>query len=165
MKPASRWLPHPLGSLSLWAVWLVLNHTMALSHVLLGAALGLAIPALTRALWPETLRFRRPAVFLRLLGVVLCDIVLANLSVARLILGRQARLRPAFVRIPLDLTNAYAVSALASVVTLTPGTVSVDVSADRRTLHVHALDVGDEAALIATIKSRYEAPLKEILEC
>ena len=58
-----------------------------------------------------------------------------------------------------------AISMLVCVVSLTPGSVSADLSADRRTLLVHALDVPDEAALIAEIKSRYEAPLKEVFPC
>jgi multicomponent K+:H+ antiporter subunit E len=165
MKPSSRWLPHPLAALALWAAWLLLNNTLALAHVLLGALLGLAIPALTRALWPERIRFRRPGAFLRLLAIVLYDIVVANVNVARLILGPVAPLRPAFVKVPLDLRNPFAVSALASIVTLTPGTVSAAISADRRSMLVHTLDLDDEATLTATIKARYEAPLKEILEC
>jgi len=164
MRHLPRLLPHPLASLGLWAIWLVMNSTTALAHVLLGALLAIAIPAATRSLWPEKLNFRNGATFLRLLALVLYDIVAANILVARLILGPAARLRPAFVTIPLDVTNPYAISALASVITLTPGTVSSELSADRRRLLVHALDVADGAALIAQIKSRYERPLMEIME-
>ena len=63
----------------------------------------------------------------------------------------------------MDLENPYAISTLAAMVTLTPGTVSADITPDRRWLLVHALDVADEAALIADIKQRYERPLAEIL--
>jgi multicomponent K+:H+ antiporter subunit E len=69
------------------------------------------------------------------------------------------------VQYPLDLREDFSITLLASTVSLTPGTVSADVSADRGTLLIHALDVADEAALIAQIKQRYEAPLKEIFEC
>ena len=54
---------------------------------------------------------------------------------------------------------------LAGIVTMTPGTVSADLSDDRRTLLVHGLAIDDEAALIRSIKTRYEAPLKEIFAC
>lgn len=164
MKLLPRLLPHPLASLCLWAIWLVMNSTIAPAHVLLGAIVAIVIPAATRSLWPENLHFRNGVAFLRLLALVLYDIVVANVQVARLILGPAARLRPAFVTVPLDLTNPYAISALASVITLTPGTVSSDLSADRRTLLVHALDVADAPALVAQIKSRYERPLMEIME-
>ena len=93
------------------------------------------------------------------------DILVANMAVAKLILGKPERLRPAFVEVPLDTDNEFVITVLASVVSLTPGTVSADISADRRTLLVHGLDVEDRAALVASIKQRYEAPLKEIFGC
>jgi multicomponent K+:H+ antiporter subunit E len=95
---------------------------------------------------------------------VLWDILLANVTVARLILGPQRRLQPALVELPLDLDDKFALTILANTISLTPGTVSASLSADRRTLLVHALNVHDEAALIAEIKTRYEAPLMEIFE-
>jgi multicomponent K+:H+ antiporter subunit E len=94
--------------------------------------------------------------------VVLADIVVANLRVARLVLGPRSALRPRFVRIPLDITHPRGVNLLAAIITLTPGTVSADLGEDRRTLLVHGLAVPDERAVIAAIKARYEVPLREI---
>lgn len=81
----------------------------------------------------------------------------ANLAVARRILGHTARLRPAFVEVPLDLESDLAIS-------LTPGTVSARLSEDRRTRLVHCLDAPDPEAVRDDIKARYEAPLKEVFE-
>ncbi len=80
-------------------------------------------------------------------------------------LGSPSRLRPAFVEVPLDIRDDFVITMLASVVSLTPGTVSADVSQDRTLLLVHGLDVADIPEMIATIKQRYEAPLKEIFGC
>lgn len=160
----AKWFPHPIVSAALLLLWLVLNSTIAFGHVLLGMLLGWSIPWVTKALWAKQLRLHQPVVALRLLGVVLYDIVIANLTVARLIIGPVAALRPAFVRVPLDVSEPFAIWTLASIITLTPGTVSAELSADRRTLLVHALDLDDAAALVAEIKQRYEAPLKEIFE-
>jgi multicomponent K+:H+ antiporter subunit E len=160
-----RWLPHPVSSVALWIIWLMFNNTVAPAHVLLGAILGIAIPWITRGFWPEHLRLGHPLTALRLFVVVMFDIVVANLKVARLILGPVSALRPAFVEVPLQLQSPYGISALASIITLTPGTVSASLSEDRRRLLVHTLDVDDQAALVAEIKQRYEAPLMEIFEC
>jgi multicomponent K+:H+ antiporter subunit E len=160
-----RWLPHPVSSVALWISWLMFNNTIAPAHIVLGAILAIAIPWVTRVFWPEHLRLGNPLVALRLFFIVLYDIVVANLIVARLILGPVSALRPAFIELPLMLQSPYAISALASIITLTPGTVSVYLSEDRRTLLVHALDVDDRDAMVAEIKQRYEAPLKEIFEC
>ncbi|HEY9199714.1 MAG TPA: Na+/H+ antiporter subunit E [Gammaproteobacteria bacterium] len=160
-----RWLPHPLLTLTLTGVWLLLVNTLSAGHILLGLLLGVAIPLLTRDFWPSALRVRRPRQLIAFGFRVLGDILIANLHVARLILRSPAQLRPAFVRVPLDLDDDFAITLLASTISLTPGTVSADVSADRRTLLVHALDVDDPAALVAQIKQRYEAPLKESFAC
>lgn len=154
---------HPLGSVVVLVTWLLLNGSVSAGHLLFGALLGLLVPALLGQLWPEGIIVRRPLRALRLLATLLVDIVVANLQVARRILGPEAALQSRFVWIPLDLRNPYAIATLAAMVTLTPGTVSADVATDGRWLLVHALDAPDEQALVASIKQRYEAPLAEIL--
>jgi multicomponent K+:H+ antiporter subunit E len=136
--------------------------------VLLGAALGVVIPYVTRRFWPEPLVIRRPLRVLEYAALVTWDIVIANLQVAAIILGPLSRLRPAFVRVPLDLRTDFAVTVLASTVTLTPGTVSVEIEDDgngRRWLVVHVLRCLDADDMVRTIKERYERRLREILEC
>jgi multicomponent K+:H+ antiporter subunit E len=168
MKGLCRLFPHPLLSLLLLVCWLWLNNTLEPGHVLLGAALGVAIPYATRRFWPEPLVVRRPLRVVEYAAVVLYDVVVANLQVAAIILGPLSRVRPAFVRVPLDLRTDFAVTVLASTVTLTPGTVSVEVEDDgtgRRWLVVHALRCLDADDMVRTIKERYEQRLKEILEC
>ncbi|MEE3117758.1 MAG: Na+/H+ antiporter subunit E, partial [Pseudomonadota bacterium] len=70
--------------------------------------------------------------------------------------------RPAFVCYPLELEHPLAISILASTISLTPGTVSVDVSDDNTLLLVHALDAEDGDEVINTIRTRYEKPLLEM---
>jgi len=159
-----RWLPQPRTSLVLLVVWLALNNTVHPAHLLLGGLLAGIIP-----LW--TSRFAVSATYptqlltvVVLSGIVLIDILKSNLDVARLILGREADIQPDFVWIPLEVTDTYAKTALAGIITMTPGTLSVDFSADGKYLLVHALHVTDKAQLIKDIKARYELPLKEIFE-
>ena len=160
-----RWLPHPLLTPALAIVWLLLNNSAAPGQLLLGLLLGWAIPCFTRSFWPERVRIRRPGLLLRFAAIFLYDMIVANLAVARLILAGPRRLHPAFVVVPLDISDDLAISVLANIICLTPGTVSAHLSADRRQLLVHALDCTDPQALVAAIKTRFEAPLKEILEC
>ena len=160
-----RWLPQPLYSLCLWLVWLLLANSTAPGHLILGGLLALGLPLFTVRFWPDRPRIRRPFKLLRYLAMLLFDIIVANLVVARLILGPVRRLRPAFIRLPLDLNNEFAIVLFTHSLSLTPGTVSADLSADRRFLLIHALDVDDEARLVARIKQRYEAPLQEIFPC
>jgi len=159
-----RLLPHPVLTLALAVIWLLLVSSLAPAHILLGGLLGWVIPLFTRAFWPDPVYIHKPLILIMFIRVVAWDIVMSNLIVARLILGRPAQLRPAFVVMPLALTSDLAISLLANTICLTPGTVSALLAPDRKTLLIHALDVDDSAALIATIQARYEAPLKEVFE-
>ena len=159
-----RLLPHPLLTLVLMLVWLLLVNSAAPGSILLGLGLGWAIPQFTRRFWPEPVRIHRPLTLARFVGRVLGDIVIANLTVARLILEQPGKLRPAFVVVPLALRSELALSLLANTISLTPGTVSARLTLDRRYLLVHALDTTDADQLAATLKRRYEAPLREIFE-
>lgn len=159
-----RLLPQPLFSLFLLLVWLLLVNTVAAGHVVLGTLLAVVLPLLTQRFRPNRPCIHRPWKLLRYIAVLLWDIGRANLTVARLILGPTRKLRPGFIHLPLDLQNEFAISVLASTLSLTPGTVSSDLSPDRKTLLIHALDLEDEAAAVAAIKQRYERPLREIFE-
>jgi multicomponent K+:H+ antiporter subunit E len=160
----SRLLPHPLLSAILLVIWLLLANELSAGQILLGTVLGWAVPLYTARFWPEQVVVRRPLLLLRFSAVVLYDILVANVAVARLILGRQESLQPAFVVMPLALRSELAISLLANTISLTPGTVSAFLSADRRCLVVHSLHTTDPEELLATIRERYETPLKEILE-
>lgn len=159
-----RLLPHPLLTPTLAAIWLLLNNSLAPGQIILGALLGWLIPLFTLRFWPDTVRIRKPWLLLRFFVVFLFDVCIANLAVARRILGRPERLRPAFIEVPLALDSELAISFLANTICLTPGTVSALLSPDRRILLVHALDAPDPDAVRAIIKSRYEAPLKAVFE-
>ncbi len=157
-------LPHPRLSIVLLIVWLLLNNEIALGYIVLGAVLALLIPIITRVLWPQRAQIHRPDLVLKLAGTLLWDIVKANIEVTARILGPPANLRPRFVKLPLELRSDYAITTLATAISLTPGTVTADIAADHTSLLIHVLHLNDEAALIHTIKRRYERPLKEIFE-
>lgn len=182
MKRASglrRLLPHPWLALWLWLAWLLLNGTVAPAHLLLGAVLALVLSRLGPAASPSSpspasppsarraargAPLRRPQVAVRLAARVLRDIVVANLQVAARILGPADALTPRFVWVPLDVREPRAIGLLAGIVTMTPGTVSAELSDDRTWLLVHGLDVDDPDALVAEIKDRYETPIRELFE-
>lgn len=159
-----RLLPAPLLSAVLLVAWPVINGSGSLGQWLLGAAIALVIPWFTEALRPERARLKAPGAIVRLGFVVLYDIVMSNIDVAKRILGSESRIAPAYVWVPLDIRDPHGIVALAGIITMTPGTLSADLADDRRHLLVHAFHLEDEAALIESIKTRYEAPLREIFE-
>ena len=160
-----------LLSLMLAAAWLLLQQSLALPQLIVAALLGWGVPRLVRGfLRPAgegraaAGRARRVAVAGRLTAVVLWDILLSNLIVARIVLAPRARPQPRWVQVPLTLRDPTAITLLATIITTTPGTVSCVVDDERWLILVHALDCDDPAALALQIRQRYETPLKEIFE-
>ncbi|AWL11380.1 Na(+)/H(+) antiporter subunit E1 [Saliniradius amylolyticus] len=163
---ATKWFPMPVHSVLLFVVWLMLNNSVAPGHLLLALIFAIAIPRLCAPLYTRQPAIRHPFKLLRYFLMVLADIVVANIQVAVLVVGPLKRLKPAFIAVPLDMTQSLPITMLASSVTMTPGTVSAEVSADRNWLYVHVLNLDvPERQLAETIKQRYEKPLKEIFEC
>lgn len=160
-----RLLPHPVLSVVIAALWVALVNEVAIAHALFGAALGIVIPFITQVYWPDGPVIRRPLKIVEFIAIVVWDILVSNLQVARLILFRRSEtLRSCFVAIPLDLRTPEAIAVLAGTITMTPGTISTDVASDRSALLVHCLDAEDARAVATQIKHRYERRLKEIFE-
>lgn len=157
-----RLIPHPGLSTLIVAVWMVMVNDLTFGTLFLALVAGLVVPLFTAAYWPGRPRVRFvPAI--AYFGLVIRDIIVANFEVAAIILFKPTReLRPAWLTIPLELGSPEAITVLAGTISLTPGTVSADVSACGRYLLVHALHAPDPAGEIAKIKARYEARLKRI---
>ncbi|MGY3622506.1 Na+/H+ antiporter subunit E [Bradyrhizobium sp. USDA 10063] len=158
-------LPYPVLSIVVLALWLMLAQTISAGHVLLGLAAAFTIPRLTQAFWPQRPTLAHPLTALHLFAAFSYDIVAANLAVARRVIGPLDRLRPSFIEVPLDLRDTFVATLLGSMISLTPGTVSVDIDRKRWVLLVHGLDLEDAPALVRNIKERYETPLREIFSC
>ncbi|GAA0759594.1 multicomponent K+:H+ antiporter subunit E [Erythromicrobium ramosum] len=158
----NRLLPHPGLSLLLVVMWVVMVSDLTFGTLFLGIVFGILVPIFTAPWWPERPPVRLvPA--LGYLGIVLWDIVVANFHVAAIILFKPNRdLKPAWLTIPLDLSSPEAITVFAGTISLTPGTVSSDISACGQYLLVHALHAPDPAGEITKVKARYEARLKEI---
>jgi multicomponent K+:H+ antiporter subunit E len=158
------WIPHPILSILLLVCWLLLNNTVSNGHIVLGSLLAIVIPLFSSSFWPEDIHVKNPKKIIHFFFIVAYDIVVANIKVAIRILGPNSSLKPSFIKIPLDARNNLTISLLASTISLTPGTVSTDISLDKKILLVHALHVDDMDGEIESIKSRYEKPLMEIFE-
>jgi multicomponent K+:H+ antiporter subunit E len=161
-----RWLRFPALSAALLVAWLLLNQSVEPAHLLLGAALAVVVPWLVQPLLPhDGPRLRNPGAAARLLRMAVVEIVRSAFTVCRLILapppgGVNAR----FIRIPLDLRDRNGLAVLSCLINITPGTVWVELLPDTHELVLHVFDLHDTQWWVATIKQRYEQPLKDIFE-
>lgn len=158
-----RILPHPLLTLTLTAVWLLLLNDFSIGGLVLGLIVGVALALFTAAFWPDRVQIRNYRAALEYVVVVLWDILVANVEVAWIVATKpNRRMRPRWITIPLEIRAPEAITILAGSITMTPGTVSADLSADGRAILVHCLDAEDGEAVVEQIKTRYEARLKEV---
>ncbi|MEP2641334.1 Na+/H+ antiporter subunit E [Roseobacter sp.] len=164
MMKAYRWLlPHPFLTLLLAVVWTLLQNEISAGMVVFGVILGIIIPRGTAVWWPDTPRTFHLGRMITYTFVVIWDIVVSSLQVAWIVLAKpNAKLRPAWIAIPLELRQPEAITILAGTITLTPGTVSADLSDAGHSLLVHVLHTDDPDAVRDDIKHRYERRLKEI---
>ena len=157
-------LPHPLLSACIALAWLMLGSDWTLGALLMAMILGLAIPAAVGAYWPDRPRVRAPLRVIEYVLIVVWDIIVSNIEVAYLVLfKRGSDLKSGYIAIPLAVTTPEAIALFAGTITMTPGTLSADLSSDGRTLLVHCLNVEDKEDTVRAIKDRYERRIAEFL--
>lgn len=160
-----RLFPHPFLTLTLVVLWFLLVNQWKVGSLVMAVFLATVIPLLTSAWWPDRAVVKRPLGLAAYAVLVLWDVVVANFQVAYIVLFMpRDRIQSNWVTIPLDLHSPEAISLLAGTITMTPGTLTSDMSACGRALLVHSLHAPDPAAVRDDIKARYEARLKRIFE-
>lgn len=157
-----RVLPSLPPSFTVFVFWLLMAEDFGAGNVLMALLLAIVMPLIATRLEREFARMARLDVFIELGLVLLWDLVKANVTVARQVLGREEKLSPHFIWIPLELTNIHGISALAAVITLTPGTVAAALTDDRKHMLVHVLSTDDPQGMIDEIKQRYEVRLRKV---
>lgn len=159
-----RWIPYPLMTAGLLAMWLLLNQSLSLGHFVLGTMVALVASWAMKFLRPEKVRVKFTRAIPRLAVIVLTDVLRSNLAVGRILLSRRIQATSGFISVPLDLRNKYGLALLAIIVTATPGTLWMEHDQTRNVLLVHVLDLVDKEHWIKLIKGRYERLLIEIFE-
>jgi multicomponent K+:H+ antiporter subunit E len=160
-----RLFPHPYLTLTLIVLWFLLVNQWKLGSLVMAIFLGTVIPLITSAWWPDRPRVKRPFALASYAALVMWDVIVANFQVARIVLFMpRDQIRSAWVTVPLDLRSPEAITLLAGTITMTPGTLTADMSACGRALLIHSLHAPDPEAVRDDIKARYEARLKRIFE-
>lgn len=156
----------PVLTVVLVVIWLLLNNSASLAHVLLGSIIAVLLMLAAAQLRPVHPRLQRLWTIVPLIAVVLADIMRSNIAVARIVLGmvRGREVHSGFLDIPLALRDPHGLAILAAIITSTPGTSWAGISEDGASLKLHVLDLKDEGEWIRTIKERYERPLMRIFE-
>jgi multicomponent K+:H+ antiporter subunit E len=160
-----RLYPHPYLSLFLVLTWFLLVNQWKVGSLVMAVILATIIPLITAPYWHHRPRLNSLPALLSYVVLVVWDVILANIQVAKIILFMpRDRIQSAWVPVPIELKSPEAIALLAGTITMTPGTVSADMSACGRVLLIHSLHAPDPDAIRDDIKSRYETRLKRIFE-
>jgi len=160
-----RLFPHPMLSLLLFVTWMLLVNQFKIGSLVMALILAIIIPMLTAPYWPNRPPLKRVPAFAAYVLLVMWDILKANVEVAKIVLFMpNSSIRSGWIAVPIDLKTPEAITILAGTITMTPGTVTADMSSCGRVLLIHALHAPDPDSIVADIKSRYEARLKRIFE-
>ena len=142
-------------------LWLAVSGSFTIPNLLLGiAASALCLFLIRGHLHPDGRRLR-PLKMLSLLGLFIKELALSAWKVAVLVASPKMNLKPGIFAFPLTVDRDFEITLLANLITLTPGTLSVDVSADRKVLYVHALDCSDPVGARRDIANGFERKIME----
>lgn len=151
-----------LSHLLLALAWVALTGSYTAGGFFTGLLLGFLV------LWIAGRRRGTTGYLARLRSVAgfvlffLRELVLANLRVAYDVLTPRHHMTPGIVAVPLDVATDLEITVLATLITLTPGTLSLHVAEDRRTLYVHAMYIDEPALLVRSLKEGFERRVREV---
>lgn len=153
-----------LLNLLLAIAWAALTGSFGPVDLLFGFLLGYLVLWVITRLGQPNKYFSRIPLILGLLGYFLVDLLRANIRMAGIILSAKMKLRPAVIAVPLSLKSEPAIILFANMMTLTPGTLSLDISTDRRMLYIHTVYLDDPEQFKQQLINGYERRLKELFE-
>ena len=152
-----------LWNLLLALIWEAMTGRTDAANLLLGFALGYGVLWWLRPLLGPTQYFRKLPESIRFTFFFLRELIHSNLRVAWDVISPKSRRKPGIIAIPLDARSDIEITFLANLITLTPGTLSLDVSDDRRVLYVHGMFVEDPQRMREQIKNGFERRVLELL--
>ena len=152
-----------LWNIFLAFVWAAVTGRFNLSNVVVGIVLGYAVLFVVQPLMGPSNYFRRIHQAIAFAFFYVWQLVMANLRVAADVMTPGAHARPGVLAIPLEAKSDAEITMLANLITLTPGSVSLDVSSDRRFLYLHAMYIDDVDQYREDVKTSFERRVLEVL--
>lgn len=142
--------------------WAAMTGTFTLLNIGFGFVLGGICLGLIRYQANALVHFLRLFYAAELAVIFVWELIKSSVNVAAIVLSPRRKLEPAIIAYPLDVKSAAEITLLANLITLTPGTLSIDVSDDASTLYVHAIDAPDTDAIITDIKASFERRIERV---
>lgn len=143
-------------------IWMFLTVSFDGASFLVGYMIGLFIIFILRRFFHSRFYLVPVFVIIKLLFIFFKELILSNIAVAKVVMQRSLTIQPAIFALPTQLKKEWEITVLAMLITLTPGTLVLDVSDDKSTLYIHALNSPDVQEAIQSIKQSFEKTIMEV---
>ena len=143
-------------------LWMFLTISFNASTFIVGFLLGALMLWITKGFFPGRFYMNRVWAVIKLILLFLKELVMANIQVLFLIVQPKMPIKPAIFALPTVLEKDWEITLLSNLITLTPGTLVIDVSPDSKTLYIHALHYDDADEAIDSIKNTFEKAIQEV---
>ena len=143
-------------------VWMFLTVSFNGASFIIGYVIGLLIVFMLRRFFHSRFYLVPVFVMMKLLFIFLKELILSNIAVSKVVMKRSLNIQPAIFALPTELKKEWEITVFAMLITLTPGTLVLDVSDDKSTLYIHALNSPDVHEAIQSIKQSFEKTIMEV---
>lgn len=151
-----------LLNIGLAIIWMLLKSDFSPVQFLIGYVVGVILLYVLRRFLTFDFYFRRVVAIVKLIILFLWELILANIDVVKIVLSPKLDIQPGIIAVPTKLKTDWEVTILASLITLTPGTLSMYFSEDGKTIYVHSIHVPDKEAMIKQIHDTFERAIMEV---
>lgn len=153
-----------LLNLILAFLWTALTADFRAENIALGFVFAFGIIALTSRIWGDSPYARKSWLLVKFMAFIVWEILISNFRVASDVLRFKLKNRPGVIAIPLDAKTDFEITLIANLISLTPGTLTLDVSTDKSMLFVHTMFADDAQAQRDTLKNDIEKRILRICE-
>ncbi|SDM83537.1 multicomponent Na+:H+ antiporter subunit E [Fictibacillus solisalsi] len=143
-------------------IWMFLSENYLFGSYVSGFIVGIGLIYLLNRYIPDEFYLLKVWAIIKLIFLFIKELILANFDVLKWIYKPKMDFRPGIIALPTDLKTNWEINLLANLITLTPGTLSVDVSRDQRFIYIHAIDLPDTNETIHSIKETFEKAIMEV---
>lgn len=145
-------------------IWALLQDQFTFLNLSIGFIIGLVLLYVFRKTMGTDCYAERMWILVKLFAFFVKEVIVANVIVVRQVLAPKLNIRPGIFALPLDVKTDAQITILACMISLTPGTLSMHVSDDRKYLFVHSIDIENADAMIKQIKNTFEKGILEVAE-
>jgi multicomponent Na+:H+ antiporter subunit E len=153
-----------LLNIGLAIIWMLLRNDFSALEFFIGYVVGIALLFVLRRFLEFDFYFRRVIAIFKLIILFLWELILANIDVIKIVLSPKLNIQPGIIAVPTKLKTDWEVTLLASLISLTPGTLSMYFSEDGKTIFVHSIHVPDKDAMIKQIHNTFERAIMEVTQ-